>query len=1135
MSPDTQNRNNAAWAALLEVKAEGNVAFGAGVTGDFSITLTGSKLYFHCKGELVFGPGCGGGFGTLVDFEKIAELMFYQGVSRLLSEPGKTLNEVMGQGPDLLRDWWKRRKKNIASSAHLAQRILNAAFENDTEKAIVHLLKQVSSWRQFYLVLERMHPDAEVVSAVDSVKRIRSYLDRQQAKEFSNFIKHLADRAGEAVPGQPLPKWRPWEPMHANDKFETLLAAKENSVISSHSLSDKQVNAIADRIDQRYPKQPASQRHALLQQVVTAIDNMVFVEGGTFEMGDFGWVGEYDPANMCEWPCGLSRDELWFLIPEADSRPLHTVRLDSFYMSKYHTTIKEDDLFRHFTGLPQYRMQLTDEDRADNLTQPYRVLLPELFLPDLPARSRFWQEAKDYCLWMGDISGFPIDLPTEAQYEYAARSGGRYLVYATDNGSINEGRNISSSTDVHQVGAYPPNPLGLYDMGANAVSWVNDWYSLDYYQNSPVDNPQGPATGSEKVRRGSDSVSTPQLAMTMWRLHDKPDRVLSSCNQHQAIPSKSLSDEQVKAIAERIDQRYPKQPASQRHALVQQVVTAVDNMVFVEGGTFEMGDFGWVGEYDPANMCEWPCGLSRDELWFLIPEADSRPLHTVRLDSFYMSKYHTTIKEDDLFRHFTGLPQYRMQLTDEDRADNLTQPYRVLLPDLFLPDFPARSRFWQEAKNYCLWLGEVSGLPVDLPTEAQYEYAARSGGRYVVYSTDSGSIIRGKNVHDGKSIYPVGYFPANPLGLYEMGDNAVSWVNDWYGADYYQNSPVENPQGPEIGTEKVQRGSTSLWTPQLAMTMWRHRKRPDIGEYLAQNSYRCAIQQILSGCNQHQPIPSKSLSAEQVKAIAERIDQRYPKQPASQRHALVQQVVTAIDNMVFVAGGTFEMGDFGWAGEYDPANMCEWPCGLSRDELWFLIPEADSRPLHTVRLDSFYMSKYHTTIAEDDQYRAFNELPFYNFDLTDEDKKNKQTHPYRVRNPELFNSNYPARSRVWQEAKNYCLWLGELSGLSVDLPTEAQYEYAARSGGRYVVYSTDSGSVIRGKTLTMASRFTPWVPSLQIHSAFTKWLKMQFLGSTTGTPPITIRTPQLITPKGRKPALRKFNAAATHYRHRNLP
>ncbi|NWE32516.1 SUMF1/EgtB/PvdO family nonheme iron enzyme [Pseudomonas gingeri] len=319
--------------------------------------------------------------------------------------------------------------------------------------------------------------------------------------------------------------------------------------------------------------------------------------------------------------------------------------------------------------------------------------------------------------------------------------------------------------------------------------------------------------------------------------------LLAACNQSSIVPSQSLGPKQVTAIAERIDQRYPQHAVSDRKALLQQVVTAIDNMVFVEGGTFEMGDFGWIGEYDPENMCEWPCGLSRDELWFLVPKADSRPLHTVRLDSFYMAKYHTTIAEDDRFRSFTGLPQYRMELTEEERREGFTQPYRLDAPHMLKPDFPARSKLWQEAKDYCLWLGELSGLPVDLPTEAQYEYAARSGGHYVVYATDNGSINERRNISGTSAIHPVGAYPPNPLGLHDMAANAVSWVNDWYAADYYQNSPIDNPKGPETCTEKVMRGSDSLSTPRLAMTMWRHSDKPVLEEYLAQNSYRCSIQQ----------------------------------------------------------------------------------------------------------------------------------------------------------------------------------------------------------------------------------------------------------------------------------------------------
>ncbi|MCU6618123.1 formylglycine-generating enzyme family protein [Achromobacter mucicolens] len=142
----------------------------------------------------------------------------------------------------------------------------------------------------------------------------------------------------------------------------------------------------------------------------------------------------------------------------------------------------------------------------------------------------------------------------------------------------------------------------------------------------------------------------------------------------------------------------------------------------------------------------------------------------------------------------------------------------------------------------------MSGLPVDLPTEAQYEYAARSGGRYVVYPTDTGSLDYGRNVHSGEfgtqRLIAVGSFPPNPLGLYEMGENAMSWVNDWYDPEYYRNSPVDNPKGPDTGIKKVMRGADYLSDPQMtAMTMFRFPETPTMKDYYAGISYRCSIQQ----------------------------------------------------------------------------------------------------------------------------------------------------------------------------------------------------------------------------------------------------------------------------------------------------
>jgi formylglycine-generating enzyme required for sulfatase activity len=200
-----------------------------------------------------------------------------------------------------------------------------------------------------------------------------------------------------------------------------------------------------------------------------------------------------------------------------------------------------------------------------------------------------------------------------------------------------------------------------------------------------------------------------------------------------------------------------------------------------------------------------------------------------------MAKFLTTIAEDDRFRMVNGRPLY-----DVD--------FRRRRPELYKSNFPAYSKSWQEAKDYCQWLGALSGLPVDLSTEAQYEYAARSRGRHLIYATDNGSINEGRNYRDpaarrktGEETYPVDRYPPNPLGLYDMTGNAYSWVNDWYDPTYYQHSPVDNPQGPPTGTEKVLRGGDVLSSP--GMTIWRGHDKPVLREYYLSNSFRCAIQQ----------------------------------------------------------------------------------------------------------------------------------------------------------------------------------------------------------------------------------------------------------------------------------------------------
>ncbi|MNJ35592.1 Serine/threonine-protein kinase pkn1 [compost metagenome] len=221
--------------------------------------------------------------------------------------------------------------------------------------------------------------------------------------------------------------------------------------------------------------------------------NLVFVEGGDFLMGDYGV--QYGPEK-------LPYDS------DKDSKPLHRVELSGYSVARFKVTNKEYQFYLQSNGLRLRDVKYGKERWRDINSHP-----------NTPAHLD-WFEAEQYCGWLGVVSKLPFALPTEAQWEYAARSRGQFLMVATDDGTYKatrapdseegglRGINISTSWDREQfskevgwetgsltpmpVDRFPPNPLGVFAMSDNGLEWVGDWYDPDYYKNSPVNDPQGP-------------------------------------------------------------------------------------------------------------------------------------------------------------------------------------------------------------------------------------------------------------------------------------------------------------------------------------------------------------------------------------------------------------------------------------------------------------------------------------------------------------------------------------------------------------------------------------------------------------------------------------------------------------------
>ena len=234
-------------------------------------------------------------------------------------------------------------------------------------------------------------------------------------------------------------------------------------------------------------------------------DDMVYVEGGTFTMGATSEQGTSDPWD--------------------DEYPTHQVTLSDFYIGKYEVTQQLWEYVMKYSGTAADGSSMSayasDVWLGTNPSSSYGVG------NYYPAYYVSWEDIVNIFIpRLNKITGKTFRLPTEAEWEYAARGGNKSQGYKYSGsntiGDVAWYYNNSSLT--HQVGTKSPNELGIYDMSGNVWEWCSDWYGS--YSSSSQTNPTGPTSGSGRVLRGGSWGNDALYCRLSNRSHNYPDNRL---------------------------------------------------------------------------------------------------------------------------------------------------------------------------------------------------------------------------------------------------------------------------------------------------------------------------------------------------------------------------------------------------------------------------------------------------------------------------------------------------------------------------------------------------------------------------------------------------------------------------------
>ncbi len=370
---------------------------------------------------------------------------------------------------------------------------------------------------------------------------------------------------------------------------------------------------------------------------------------------------------------------------------------------------------------------------------------------NLPVEQVSWNDCQEFITKLNAMTGQKFRLPTEAEWEYAARGGNKSKGYKYSGSKYQDYVAWYDSYRPYPVKTKHANELGIYDMSGNVSEWCSDWYGS--YSSNAQTNPTGPSTGSYRVNRGGGYYDDAGHCRVSDRLAFTPDLRLGNRGLRLAC-----SDVTAGGTPENSDVKIVTNSATGDITCTLGSVSFM--MKPVAGGTFTMGATSEQGSDALDN---------------------EKPTHRVTLSSYYIGETEVT---QALWQAVMG------SNPSSHNGSNL----------------PVERVSWNDCQEFVTKLNAMTGQKFRLPTEAEWEFAARGGNKSKGYKYIGSNNIGEVAWYAGNSdtTQPVKTKQPNELGIYDMSGNVEEWCNDWYG-DYSSNSQT-NPAGPSTGSNRVRRG-----------------------------------------------------------------------------------------------------------------------------------------------------------------------------------------------------------------------------------------------------------------------------------------------------------------------------------------